>query len=170
MFKSIVALLALTVSCSAFAGANQQAEGKYDRNLVDIIDACKRLEQNPQIKEFSSEIVCRGHKTYWIEAEPNQQPMKTEFLVRAEVVMKGDRYRVDEYAENMDSEDGIAQCNAYEEVRADYAPVTIRLTSCAELEELANEGRGNFCARHLENGTLLTNSEQTTGRTYNTCL
>lgn len=160
----------LVFASQSFAGGDDNRDPRRSMNMDDLIRLCNNLEANPQLKKFSSEITCTGHKTDWVDADPsNTISLRNEFVVSSKVSMKGNRYNIPSETAVFELPSSIMVCTKKKEVRYQLRPVTVKITSCAALRELHTEGRENFCARHLEKASTAKLQGEDTGRTASSC-
>jgi len=162
--KKIILIGLLSTS---FAWANQQS-GVDRSDLQTLIAQCKAYENNPQIKAFKSEITCSGSVTAWELDEVQQISLANSYSVSNEVEMKGNRYNLPSYRGSFVAASDAAECNQYKEMRYAINPVTVVVSSCAALEELANEGRDAYCFKELQSAPKA-KAGVATGRILNTC-
>ena len=167
MFKRML-LIASAIGLSATTGmATDSVE--MDNDLNELIEICRVTEANPQVRDFETVVTCRGHFTNWNLEGQNERPLDTEVVVRSELTMKGDRFTVPEQASQHIGQDYAAKCHTYKEYRYDYEPVSVTLTSCDEVQAIADQGRSDYCSGVLEQASILNPEGAETGRISSTC-
>jgi hypothetical protein len=138
-----------------------------DADLDKLIRQCKAETDNPQNKPFQTKVFCRGVKTYWEEQGVASLELPTQYQVFNSAEMKDGRFKLAETGYSVQSEPTVGECKVYREVRVSMAAIATLFTSCAQLEEMAAEGRDVFCSRVLANSDDVVGVP--TGRTHSTC-
>ena len=167
--KVLTGIIAGLLLVSTAWADNNQRPSERDGSLEQLIKSCRHLEANSQIKTFSTEVVCSGHKTYWQQVGVEGFGLPNSMVIRADLYMKGDRYKVNGYVNSIDEASSAAECNVYEEFRSEIPALSVRLSSCADLEALAHQGRDQFCVAELERLGVKLLDATSTGRLYNSC-
>lgn len=167
-----IAIVFLSVlSLSAFAGPGDNKQGNNKPISLDkLVELCERLDANPQLKKFSSQISCEGYKTDWVETTTSKAvDLENEFVVVSNITMKGNRYNVKEETAAFQLPSSKMACKMMKELRYDLRPLTITLTSCEDLKKIQEEGRAAYCARVLEDAPVVNNSGVETGAVKTSC-
>lgn len=138
-----------------------------DRKLDELIATCKRHASDPQTKPFKTNVYCRGSYTYWEQQGTSDYQMATSYHVYNRATMKGERYHLDERGYQMPSDPNNGQCNIYREMRVDVPSIQVTMSTCQDLEAMAEEGRDQFCNRILEGAPG--EDPVPTGTVVNTC-
>ena len=146
-----------------------QALASQNNDINELLEICETIEANPQIRDFESVITCRGHYTSWVEESEEQRQLSTDYIVKSEFAMKGDRYLVDQIAEDVEGPHFLSTCTNYKEMRYDYEPISVTLTSCEELRAVKEVGRDAYCSDVLKNAQTANPDGEATGRTMSTC-
>lgn len=170
MKNLLIALVMVPVMAVAGVHGNGGGGNGGDQDLTDLIQTCIHFQSNPQIKEFNADVVCRGFKTTWeVEREYHETSnfLTNQFVVTSDIAMKDGKYSVNTQTHNMDIDNTPARCIEYAEVRQTLLSQTVTLETCADLQELLQEGRDKFCQRYLESAPV--DREERTGRTRSTC-
>ncbi len=167
--KIAVVVLSL-LSLAAFASKPNKQSKDRPIDLDQLVELCSRLENNPQLKKFSSQISCQGYKTDWVETNSDQTVnLDNEFVVTSNISMKGNRYKVKEETVAFKLPNSQMNCTVMKEVRYELRPLTITLNSCEDLEKIQEEGRSNYCSRILQGAPVKNLKGEDTGRVRSSC-
>lgn len=158
----VAILFLISVSFNTFASKPLE--------LDELVETCERLNNNPQLKKFSSKISCQGYKTDWIEIESDYVTyFEKDFFVTSNISMKGNDYNVEEESLIFKLPNSHLNCTLMKEIRYEMRPVSITLKSCEDLKRIQREGRGQFCVNVFQNVSLKSLKIVETGRILSNC-